>query len=156
MFHNNFGTNFSVSQSGDFLFRYAITSSAGDVSDVEAVRFGMAASTPLEAIFTKHPRRRQLPPSGGAVELDNQAVVLLTLKRAEDDRGLILRLWNISARAQAAGVCFKGRPAMKIAQVRKTSITEDDTAEAIGSAADAFTVRLEAHEMVTVRVIGQA
>ncbi|NJD04211.1 MAG: hypothetical protein FIA99_16830, partial [Ruminiclostridium sp.] len=106
IFYNNFGTNFSVSQTGDVLFRYMITTSCGDVSDSCAAVFGWQAVTPFEQIFTKRLRKGTLPVSQNLMEIDNEDVVLLTFKEAEDGHGYIMRLWNMADKASTVMVKF--------------------------------------------------
>ena len=150
VFANNFATNFSVSQSGDVLFRYVITSCAGDASDAAASEFGRRAATPLTQIFTKHPRKRPLATTGSFLELDGDGVQLLACKPAEDRLGLIVRLWNVTRDPVAARVRL---PETTIGQVIRTSITEEDTDEKLPHEAHEFTVTLAAGEVVTLRVV---
>ena len=56
VFNNNFGTNFSVSQTGEALFRYVLTTVSRDVTDSEAAKFGWQAVTPLNQILTDRAR----------------------------------------------------------------------------------------------------
>lgn len=149
LFCNNFKTNFAVSQCGSVLFRYAITSSPGDVSDTEASAFGRQATTPFETIFTEHKRERPLPVSGSFLEIDNPDVALLTFKQAEDGNGLILRLWNTAAKAARARIEI---PRLNIAQVKRTNLAEEDTGEALEHDAHSFAVELSANDVPTLRV----
>jgi hypothetical protein len=95
--YNNLGTNFAVAQNGELLFRYVISTRNSEVSDQDAAAFGWQAVTPLEHILGRTLPGAKLAQSQSFItmESDDSAVTLLTLKRAEDKRGLVARLWNV-------------------------------------------------------------
>lgn len=146
---NNFGTNFAVSQSGNLLFRYSLTSQAGTMDDADAARRGQQWLAGLPGIFTRHDRPRTLPPSGSFLAIDNPAVRLLTLKHAEDGRGLVLRLWNPSAEHIAMRIALLH---LTPAAASLLTLAEEDTGEALPVAEHQVAVSLPARSVVTVRV----
>ena len=150
LFANNFGTNFSNTQTGAVLFRYAFTTRAGTASDEEAAAFGWAQATPLQAVFTPGEAGGTLPPRGQLLELSPASVHLLTLKHAEDGRGLIVRLWNpgkepVDARLQIPGLAVR--------DAIVTSLTEEDTPETLPCETHCMTVPLPAGAVTTLRLI---
>ncbi len=149
LFYNNFGTNFYVSQTGSVLFRYSISTRAGSVSDAEAVRFGLDATTPFEQLFTERPREAALPPSRGFLSLTGDPVVLLTCKRAEDGDGWVVRLWNPSPNAVKARVeiGFTG-----VSQARLTGIAEDGDGASLECSDGGFDIEIAACATATVRM----
>jgi len=149
LFSNNFQTNFGVSQSGSVLFRYAILSRAGCVSDAESAAFGWEAATPFATSFTQHRRDRTLPPIDGFLHVEPRSVLLSALKRAEDGRGLILRLWNMDTTFVKARVTF---PQLLLERVTRTNIVEEDEATIETSDPHTFTLELAPQEVVTCRV----
>ncbi len=149
IFNNNFLTNFPVSQDGVFLFRYRITSGLGDLSDARSARIGWEAVTPFQAIFTRDGDHRMLPVKGGFVTIDNQAVVLLTMKPAADGRGIILRLWNLSDKPTRARI---GLPHWRLVRVLQTNLVEEDTKRTIPHDRHAFGMQFKPNSLVTVRV----
>ena len=149
LFNNNFQTNFAISQTGTVLFRYVMTSRAADFADAEAAAFGWQATTPIETIFTEHERDRTLPVSGAFLKLEPPAVFLVACKRAEDGRGLILRLWNMAAESVAARVEL---PHVALGRVARTSFAEEDSNEGLDHEGHAFTLEMAAQEVATVRV----
>lgn len=155
VFANNFGTNFSCSQTGDVLLRYAITSVEPDADDACAAAWGWEAVTPLEQLFTsgQMERKGSLPSSQSFLELDGHGVVLLTCKKAEDGQGYVLRLWNPSAEASQATVRM---PCLTIESVRRTSLAEEDAPQDVAHTEGGFSLPVGAGGVVTVRVIGQA
>ena len=150
VFANNFATNFSVSQSGDVLFRYVITSCAGDVSDAAASDFGRRAATPLTQIFTRHPRPRPLPPTASFLELAGDGVQLLACKRAEDGRGLIIRLWNVTPAPVDARVRL---PHVDISKAIQTNLAEEDTDHTHQHDAHEIRLALAPGQLATLRVL---
>ncbi len=146
---NNFGTNFCVSQSGALLFRYSLTSRAGDVPHADAARWGAGVQTPFGTIYTRDPGPRSLPPTGGFLFLDNPAIRLVALKRAEDGNGLIVRLWNPGRQQAQARIAL---PHLKTAAARLANLVEDD-AGALGMEANSVTVPLDPGSVATVRLI---
>ncbi len=146
---NNFGTNLAVSQSGALRFRYSLTSMAGEVSDGGAARQGGEFLTPLQTLFTKHPGPRPLPPCAGVLSVAPADVQLVALKRAEDGRGWIARLWNPGDLAVTARVSLlRG----KIASAGLANLAEEDTGETPVVASGQVTVPLPARSLATLRL----
>ena len=78
-------------------FRYALYAHAGSPQDGGTVRRGFEFNTPLISILTdQHPGN--LPPAFSFIKTDNSDVVISTLKKAEDDDDLILRLYEAAGR----------------------------------------------------------
>lgn len=150
LFYNNFGTNFYVSQPGSVLFRYVFTSASGEVGDAQSARFGWEAVTPFEQIVTMPERERTLPPEAGLIGLEGEGVELLAVKRAEDGRGWLVRLWNVTAAPVTARVRFG---LDKIGGVCLTSIVEADTAERLPHDSEGFTVVVPPRGLATVRIL---
>jgi alpha-mannosidase len=150
IFMNNFGTNFSVAQTGDFLFRYSLTSQAGDAADSTCVRFGSEVALPLQPIFTKHPRPRILPAAAGLLEIDRPEVVLVTCKQAEDGRGHIIRLWNTAPKAVPAQVRIGFA---NVAEVSVTDLGERDSGATVPHADGVVSVALPPRAVTTLRLV---
>jgi hypothetical protein len=109
LYNNNFGTNFSVSQSGPAVFCHCLSSGEGVISDPEAAIWGWQVSSPPSKIFTDRANENgKLPSSGQFLECDNPEVIVLNWKAAEDGRGYIARLWNLSDKTQTAALKFTG------------------------------------------------
>jgi len=147
LFSNNYGTNFAVTQSGDFLFRYVFTTQAGDVDDARAVRFGLDAVTPLEAILTQT-ASGDLPPINSFLEIEDPNVMLLTWKRAEDDDGWIIRLWNTANTPAATTIRMPGLP---LTDVRPVNLVEEDRPGTVDLGPDGFKAKLAGGSVQTYR-----
>jgi len=151
---NNFGTNFSVSQAGSLLFRYSLTTAAGEMGDAEAMHLGAEAMTPCQTLFTQPRRAGHLPTTDSLLRLQGDYLALLALKRAEDQQGLIIRLWNPAPGTAESTI----RPGSgSITHARLTSLTEDDDGpvsdELLGHDGQACTVRVGPRSVVTLRVV---
>jgi hypothetical protein len=147
---NNFGTNFSCVQSGDLLFRYVLTSRSGPLTDAQTALWAREAVRPLTPIFTQGPHAGPLPLSAGFLQVAGEEVVLLAAKRAEDGRGLILRLWNLADHAALAPVTL---PLTEIAEVGRTNLIEEDAGPALPCGAHDFSLEIPARATATVRVL---
>ena len=79
-------------QTGNILL--VVMTAAGALADARASELGQRFLTPLATIFTKHPGPRPLSPTGSFLAIDNPAIRLVALKRAEAGDGLIVRLWK--------------------------------------------------------------
>ena len=149
IFYNNFGTNFSVSQTGDVLFRYAITSCSDGVSDGRAASFGWDATTPLEQIITPPRAERTLPASDSLMSVDNESVIIITCKKAEAGDDLIVRLWNVSSQDQKAEVRLDFTT---IAAARTTNLAEEGAGETLKHDEHAIAVEMGPGALETIRV----
>jgi alpha-mannosidase len=89
---NNFRTNMQPVQLGDVLFRYSVTSHKGDWIDGRPRDFGWAVKNPLFPVVVNKRSNGKLPESLSFCQLDKPNIILLTLKKAEDGEGIIVRL----------------------------------------------------------------
>ncbi len=146
---NNCGTNFSVTQSGSLLFRYSITTQAAGMSDSQAVMLGQQFMAPLKTLFTDRPGPRPLPSTGSFLAIDHPAVHLVALKRAEDGRGLIVRLWNTGGQAAIARLSL---PQVTLGSAALTNLAEEDTGPGLTYGDHWAQVPLAAQGVATVRL----
>lgn len=149
---NNFGTNFSVSQSGPLLFRYILDLREGKADVAESAAFGSAAAIPLQTIFTERRDHTAgaLLCAKGFLEIDHPAVQLLAFKRAEDGRGVIIRLWNVSMRTVKTCLRFSGRP---LAGATRCSLSEKDDGPHLDHSRNSIRVMMKPQQILTVRLI---
>ena len=90
--YNNFRTNMAPTQLGDVLFRYSVTSHKGNWIEGRPRDFGWAVKNPLVAVPVSPKSRGNLPESLAFCQIDKPNVILLTMKKAEDKDGIIIRL----------------------------------------------------------------
>ena len=153
---NNTGTNFSCVQVGDICLLYIITTCEGRLSDGQTALWAQEAVSPTPTIFTERradklqPNAGTLPASLSFAELDNEDVVLLACKQAEDGGGIILRLWNLAHDSVNVTVSL---PWLSIKQAALTNLIEEDQDAALPSDAHTLTVGIDGRAVATVRVV---
>lgn len=146
--NGNFQTNFRPVQVSDTLFRYSITSGRGDWKDGRAKDFGYSASLPVDNTPIIGPKDGTLPPAYSFCRVEQPNLVLLTLKRAEDGNGLILRLWETGGKDTEAVVHL---PFLKIAEAWQTNLVEENQ-WSLPLRDDAVTIPTKAWGVSTVRL----
>jgi len=127
VFNNGWSTNFQEWQGGDFRSRYRFRPHRGDFVKGAAPRFGWETSQPLIALVT--PAGENPPPEqvsilrGSFLLADSRTgtTVLVNLKRAEDGRGVVARLFETSGSADEVRLSFPGRD---IRSAARTLLTE--------------------------------
>jgi hypothetical protein len=150
--NNYWHTNFPRVQSGEFTFRYVLTSGA-ELSQATLSRLGRDALTPLETgQLTTNDKvgvRGSLPNSAdGFLSISGDGFEVETLKPAEDGRGDILRLLETSGQAHTVRI---GSRLFQMERAWETSAVEDDRRE-IPIGKDGVGIALPANGMVTLRM----
>ncbi len=98
-----------VADRGRHAFTYSLYTHAGAWNDGETVRRAAELNQPLQAVWTDaHPGPR--PPVHAFAAVTGRHAVLETVKRAEDGRGWILRLYDALGTGGPATVSFGGAP----------------------------------------------
>ncbi len=151
--NNYWFTNTPGGQSGDFVFRYALTS-GGRFDPVQAARFGREARTPLEVEellpSDKLAGAKGRLPAGEAslASIAPENLVINAVKGAEDGQGLIVRVY------ESAGQATEGT--LTLPWVDVTSANEANAVEVNGKRleSDAHSVRfhIDPHRVMTIRV----
>jgi hypothetical protein len=152
--NNYWHTNFRRVQSGDYTFRYAVTSGS-DLSPSELARFGRAAMTPLE-MGTLVPNdkfddpERPLPPNASSfLEVDAPNVVVENWKAADDGRGTIIRLLETGGAAATALLTF---PMFNVESAWRSNAAEENQ-QPLNPSGHSLTIDLKPHEIATLRVV---
>jgi alpha-mannosidase len=150
--NNYWMTNFKASQGGLTTFRYALTSRAGGSDQVHSSRFGWEVHTPLVAGWIPEESKETLRAAEASFfEVDQANVILQALKRAEDGRGLILRLREIAGRDTEVRVKSPLWQGKKISALL-TDIAEGDEKAAYASE-DGIAVPVKAFGIQSVRIL---
>jgi alpha-mannosidase len=109
--NNYWHTNYRAGQGGDFVFRYAVTSS--DQLDGSGLsQLAWEEMRPIELNYVVSQDKvgnppRPLPAEGqGFVEIIDRNVALITWKKAEDENGMILRFQELSGKPSSTVVHF--------------------------------------------------
>ncbi len=152
--NNYWEDNYLGSQGGHFRFRYAVTS-APATSESQLSRLGWEEATPLEidqvTYEDKSPRR---PHSLDGVQtsfaqIADPAVLLDTLKPAEDGDGTILRLIDLGGPVRAVLIRL---PLFRFPSAWQTDAVERNKGQLAVTNSSEFTVTVHPHEIVTVRI----
>ena len=154
--NNYWDTNYRAGQSGDFVFRYAITS-ASKLDGGALTRLAMDEMRPVELDYvvsqdkTGNPPR-PLPPSGeGFLQTEGTGISLITWKAAEDGNGSILRLAETTGKPTPATIRL---PHSQITAASLCSGVEDDE-RSLPVEDGAVHLSFNKFEVLTVRVVTQ-
>lgn len=105
-------TSLNYPPPGTYVFRYSLSSAAGDWKAAKAYRSGMNWNNALlpvsvvDAISTK-----SLPPTSSFCSLDRDNLVVSALKKSDLGSSVLLRVYEIEGAPAETGVRFLGRPA---------------------------------------------
>lgn len=94
---------------GRYVFRYSISSGAGDWKAAKAFRSGMGLTNPLLPVSvadTVSPK--SLPPERSLLALDQPNMVVSSIKKADDSPDLLVRVYDIEGVAVSSAVDFLG------------------------------------------------
>jgi len=149
--NNGWSTNFQEFQGGDFTFRYALRGHAGTEPDA---RFGWETTSPLLARAAKPagPSPGGLNPAAGFFEVSPANVILVNAKRAEDGRGVVVRLFETAGRKVEARVKCGFKPGAEAALVRLTEDLPEGGGKALRVDKDTIVTEIGPFEIQTIRV----
>ncbi len=145
---SNFRTNFQPVQQADILFRYSLTSSAGPKANSEHRNFGWSVHNPLTAVLVNGGKQGSQPGAASFCRLDQPNVLLVTIKRAEDGQGLIVRLLETDGTPKTATLTL---PDVTIQKAWLTSPVEENQAP-LTAAEHEVAVPVKAFGIATVRL----
>jgi alpha-mannosidase len=94
---------------GKHTFVYSLYTHPGDVTEGNTIKRARELNTPLQAVITdKH--RGIFPGEFSFFNVDSTSVILDTIKKAEDDNGMILRLYESAGKDTRAKIIFFKAP----------------------------------------------
>jgi hypothetical protein len=96
--YNNFRTNFINVHPGESLLRYSFSSHNGDWQSASPWRFGWNALQPPVPVWMKGPKQGRLKQNASFLQLDAPNIILVTLKKAEDENGYICRFVEVQGK----------------------------------------------------------
>ncbi len=137
-------------EGGTYEFHYALTSSRGPFRPAEALRFGWGFQRRLLVAPLSNPKGA-LPPAKSFLDVGTGEVLVSALKRADDGRGLIVRLWNPGVQPVTAKLSL---PDSQVTAGWRTDLLERDTGGEYPGGAGGIAVPCGAREFVTVRLGG--
>lgn len=108
---------------GPHLFRYALLPHAGKASEAALTEAARAFNAPLRIVERNAAPGKAFPETGAFIALDNTAIEIPAVKRAENGDGWILRLVNVSPHPQKVAI----RTLLPFARALETDLTETGT-----------------------------
>ena len=151
--NNYWDTNYRAGQGGDFTFRYVITDST-DFDPLQLNRLTADSMRPVEIDQVVGQDKvgnpdRPLPAQGTSfMRFDNSNVLLEEWKAAEDGKGTILRLQEISGRPTTARIDFVH---LHVTSATRCNAVEDDQ-ETLPIQDNSLSINLRPHEISTIRI----
>ncbi len=150
LMNNYWGTNFAPGQGGEFVFHYSVVSSR-DLDPAALARTGWETMTPLESDAVNAAFEPGTLPSDQAalMTVDNPDVAVVTWKIAEDGRGTIVRLEELSGKESKTTISSRY---FAVREAWRCSGLEDDEMRLEPSAGSVET-EIKPFEVVTLRLI---
>ena len=145
---SNFRTNFQPVQQGDMLFRYSITTHEKGWKEGRCRDFGWAIGNPLVPVQINGKKGGTLDSKMSFCQVDKPNVFLLTLKRAEDGDGIIVRLIETEGEDTTATLTI---PHLTIKQAYRTNLVEENKGKATFTE-HTITAPIKAFGITTFRV----
>jgi hypothetical protein len=145
---SNFRTNFSSAQQGDLLFRYSITTHKEDWKSGRSSDFGWAIGNPLIPVIVNNKTEGSLERNISFAQVDKPNVLILTLKQAEDNDGIIIRLIETEGQEDLVTVTL---PYLSIRKCYLTNLVEENIKEAAFNK-HKITVPVKAFGITTIRL----
>jgi hypothetical protein len=151
--NNYWHTNYRAGQSGDFLFRYAVTS--GPQLDGRGLtHLGLEEMRPVELDYVVgqdkagNPPRPLQPEGTSFLTIEGQDVALVTWKKAEDGKGTILRVQETAGEPTDTTITV---PHANVASAELCSGVEDNL-RSLPVEKNAVRLSFKAFEVLTVRI----
>ena len=132
---------------GHHAFTYSLLPHLGDWRDAETVRRAMELNVPMR-VLPRRGRDGRLPPSHSFLTVDGEGVVFEALKRAEDGRGWILRVYESHGGRGPITV----RCSDPLKSVIECNLVEEDERK-IRTRRGGFTFTIKPYEIKTFRII---
>jgi len=146
---SNFRTNFQATQLGDILFRYSITTHKGDWINGRPRDFGWAIGNPLIPVPVDDRRKGNLPKSISLCQIDKSNILLMTLKKAEDGEGIIIRLIETEGHDTEVSVTL---PHVSIEKGYETNLVEENE-NMIAVQGQTIPTKVKAFGIKTIRIM---
>lgn len=148
--NNNFRTNFCSVQNTDCLFRYSIATWKGNENYNRGIRqMGMDVINPPAVHAGEGPSAGRLPLAGSFCQITGGEAAVQAIKRAEDGRGFILRIFEEGGVESEITVNL---PWLALSRVSRTNIVEEDTFDFIETETHEFSFRIKPFETATFRL----
>jgi alpha-mannosidase len=143
------GNNAVYTDLGLHQFRYGLLPHAGKMGEGELTRAARAFNLPLRVVSPSG-SGDMLPPQGAFIKLDNPAIDIPAIKKAEDGLGWILRLSNVTPDEQETKMTFQ----FQVATLTETDLREQSAGITLDVSRDnSVILKLTRFEVKTLRCI---
>ena len=146
---SNFRTNFQPVQQADMLFRYSITTHKGGWRAGRPRDFGWSICNPLIGVVVDGKRQGPLGAKASFCQVDKPNVFVLTIKRAEDENGIIMRLIETEGKDVTATLTLTH---VAIKKACRTNLVEENIGECVFTPHE-IKVRVRAFGITTIRLL---
>lgn len=146
--NTNFRTNFQTVQQSDMLFCYSITTHQGDWKKGRPRDFGWAIGNPLISVCVNGKKKGTLQSSTSFCQLNKPNVLLLTLKEAEDRKGLIIRLIETEGKDTTVNITL---PLVKIKKAYLANLVEENQ-KRISAQKHIIRIIIKSFTITTIRI----
>ena len=144
--NNHWMVNFKASQGGHIPLRYKLTTHAGAADDAACARFGVEAVT-APIVLRDFIRHKKSPVQGRFIEVSPDDF-LVSAKPADDGKGIIVRVQNVTEKAASCTLRF---PEIKAKAANLTSPVEQDSKK-LEFKDGCFKLKVPGRAVVNVRV----
>ena len=103
-------TSIHFPRPGHYIFRYSLSTAAGDWNAVHSYQAGLGFNNPLIPVSVSDEiSTKSLPPTHSFCSIQGDNLVISALKKSEQDRSIILRLYEIQGAKAETPITFLGR-----------------------------------------------
>lgn len=132
---------------GTYVFRYSLTSGKGDWVAARSYRVGAAFANPLIPVAVENElSTKELPATHSFCRLEADNLMVSSIKKAEQDQSIIVRVFETSGRDASTAVEFLGA---------KRSFQAVNLLEEKAGPGQEHTLRVKPYEISTVRIAGK-
>jgi hypothetical protein len=147
--NNYWHTNYKAGQGGEHVFRFAITSRPKADSTASA-RFGFEVARPLlGVVVASNPRGPLSGEPASLVSVAEPNVLVTAIKRSDDGRAFVVRLWEVAGRATTAHLQLA--PGLRAVRAAACNLVEEP-AETLELRDGRVTVPVRGAGLATVRI----
>lgn len=144
-----------IPEVGDHTIRFAVMPHAARPATADLVRLGASFNHPLQVVATVV-HKGNLKTAAQIVTADPDGIVLTSMKKAEEDTGLVIRLQETTGKATTAKVTLSAALLGKVKDVVEVDLLERPVAKSTAAkTADGFSVKVIGSGIASVKVVFQ-
>lgn len=133
---------------GEHLFTYSLYPHQGGFREGGTIQESFYLNHPMHGIFSKNSGNKRLPGEFSFIKIDQENVILETLKKAEDEKGYILRVYEtFGKRCQVNIDLFKD-----FQEVKECNLMEKIIGHNLKKAENSFSFLIKPYEIKTFNI----